>query len=172
MSVYFCSDLHLGHKNIALFREFIDSKQDNTDQIVKSWNETITKNDVVYCLGDIAFDTESLNILGNLKGRKILIKGNHDDMVSTKEQCEVFEEIYGMIKYKGLWLTHCPIHPCEMRGRRGNVHGHTHDFDIKKNDDPSGELDTRYLNCSVDSVWRKKKSVFYTLDYVKSYFGF
>lgn len=171
MSVYFCSDLHLGHKNISKFRPFVSSTEENTNLVVNDWTKKISKNDVVYCLGDAAFDKDSLNILGNLKGRKVLIRGNHDDFVSIHDLSCVFEEIYGMFKYKGMWLTHCPIHSDEMRGRKGNVHGHTHNHIIKKGIWPFKMDHPKYLNVCVDVIWKKYNSIFISLDEVRKYFG-
>lgn len=162
MSTFFCSDFHLGHKNIGIFRPFVGDCEGNTSFLINQWNQTITKNDLVYCLGDMAFDKGSLDLIANLKGRKILIKGNHDDFVSSKDQLEVFEEIHGMLKYKGMWLTHCPIHPDEMRGRKANLHGHTHDYNIK---------DDRYFNCCADSLWTKYNKVFVSLEDIRKIYG-
>jgi len=158
MSVYFISDPHLGHRNIAKFRSFVSSTEDNTAQFLDQWERHVHKRDVVYLLGDVAFDLESLDLLRGLRGRKILIKGNHDDMVPTSAQAEVFEEIHGMLKYKSMWLTHCPIHPVEMRERRGNVHGHVHEKTIP---------DERYVNACVDAVFPDTGSWFLPLDEVK-----
>ena len=171
MSVYVCSDLHLDHKNIATFRSFVSSCQQNTDLIKEDWQRRISKNDVVYILGDAAFGIEGLNLLGNLKGRKILIKGNHDDFVSTSDQSKVFEEIHGMLKYKGFWFTHCPIHPDEMRGRKGNVHGHVHNASVQKRGFLGKKvLDKRYLNACVDVIYPQYGSIFISLDEIRKYF--
>jgi calcineurin-like phosphoesterase family protein len=122
-------------------------------------------------MGDTAFDQESLNLIGNLKGRKILIKGNHCDLVSTHAQCQVFEEIYGILKYKGMWLTHCPIHPDEMRARKGNIHAHVHNESImKKGSFGKKTLDPRYFNTCVDVIYPKYGSVFVSLEEAKKYF--
>ncbi len=170
MSVYICSDLHLDHRNIGKFRHFVGNSEENTILIQEDWNRRISKNDLVYCLGDAAFSKEGLDILGNLKGRKILIKGNHCDFVSTKDQMEVFEEVHGMLKYKGMWLTHCPIHPDELRGKN-NVHGHTHNHIIHKGWGPWKKVDQRYLNCCVDVIYPKYNSIFISLDQVRQYFS-
>lgn len=172
MSVFFLSDPHLGHKNIHTFRDFVSSSEQNTQLIVTHWRQTVTKRDIVYCLGDVAFNQESLDLVGNLPGRKILIKGNHDDLLSTAAQSQVFEEIHGMLKYKKLWLSHAPIHPDELRGK-GNLHGHVHDATVME---PKRFLrkqkpDKRYLNCCVDYVWKNYGKVFLTLDEVKNYFN-
>lgn len=171
MSIYFCSDFHLSHKNIAKFRPFVKDAEDNTRFLVDLWNQRIKKQDVVYCLGDMSFDKNGLDVLGNLKGRKILIRGNHCDLVSIHDLTNVFEEVYGMLKYKGMWLTHCPIHPDEIRGRKGNLYGHTHNHHIMKGWGPFKKLHPKYLNCCVDSIWQKKKDIFYSLDEARKYFG-
>ena len=173
MSVYFCSDFHLGHKNIGNFRDdIIATCQQNTDLMQVLWDKRIHKNDLVYCLGDMAFDQAGLDLLGSWRGRKILVKGNHDDFVSTEAQSKVFEEIHGMLKYKGFWLTHCPIHPQEMRGRRANLHGHTHNHIITRKNWRGAEIpDKRYFNCCVDVLFPKYKDVFVSLEEVRRIYG-
>lgn len=171
MSVFFIGDPHLGHKNIAKFRPWVKSTEENTTIFCRFWQHTIRKNDIVYVMGDAAFSEEALAVYKNLRGRKILIKGNHDDYVSTKQQAEVFDEIHGMLSYKRLWLTHCPIHPDEMRGRVANVHGHVHSKSIKKKtwygalrDDP------KYINTCVDHVYEKTSgyTIFTSLEEIKA----
>ena len=46
-----------------------------------------------------------------------------------------------LFSYKGIWLSHCPIHPLELRGREGNAHGHLH---LEKLNDK------RYFNVNID----------------------
>lgn len=171
MSVYFLGCAHLGHNNIAKFRPFVSSKESNIRLIWEDWNKRIGKNDVIYCMGDTAFDQQSLDLIGNAKGRKILIKGNHDDLVSTHAQSQVFEEIYGILKYKGMWLTHCPIHPDEMRNRKGNIHAHVHNETIMKKTWYGKKVpDPRYFNTCVDVIWPKYGSAFISLEEVRKYF--
>ena len=161
MSVYFTSDPHLGHENIARFRSYVKDADDNTRIFLEDYESVVHKKDIVYFLGDVAFNDESLEHLRGLKGRKILIKGNHDDLVSTQKHAEVFEEIHGMLKYKGFWLTHCPIHPLEMRGRRGNIHGHVHSKTIP---------DDAYLNVCCDNLKSLIGHSLISLDHVREIF--
>lgn len=171
MSVFFIGCPHLGHRNIAKYRPFVSSTQENTDMIVSEWRERVHKRDVVYVMGDAAFDDASLDVLSWLPGRKILIKGNHDDFVSTDAQKNVFEEIHGMLKYKGMWLTHCPIHPDELRGKN-NLHAHVHQKSImRRNLLGRRVLDKRYLNTCVDALFTSHKSLMIELNDVKKYFG-
>lgn len=79
---YFISDLHFGHHNILTF----DQRQfQNTDEmereIVRRWNERVTKQDTVYILGDFCWsadEKEWVRLLDMLNGSKVLIRGNHD----------------------------------------------------------------------------------------------
>jgi calcineurin-like phosphoesterase family protein len=171
MSVKIIADPHLGHKNIAKFRYFVSSPEENTKFIIREWEKNVTKNDVVYCMGDMAFDLPSLELLGALKGRKILISGNHDDMVPLSEKVKVFEDIQGIIKYKGMWLSHAPIHPDELRGKP-NIHGHVHKHTImKKNFFGKRVPDARYFNACVDNVYPKTGNIFTTLEQARAYFN-
>jgi len=171
MSVYFCGCLHLGHKNIHKFRPWVKSTEHNTEIFLDQWHKHIDKRDVVYMLGDVAFDLESLDLLSYLPGRKILVKGNHDDIVSITEQMQVFEEIYGLLKYKGFWLSHCPIHPDEMRNRKGCIHAHVHSQSVMTSTWYGRKiLDKRYFNVCPDVVYPATGSIFTTLDQVRTYF--
>lgn len=78
---YYISDLHLGHKNVIHLdhRPFFDMEQ-MEETIVINWNAAVRPNDTVYILGDFCWGKEDewLRILRRLKGKKVLIKGNHD----------------------------------------------------------------------------------------------
>jgi len=85
MSVYFIGDPHLGHRAIAKYRPWVKDTADNTRIFVSRYQQCVKKKDIVFFMGDVAFDEDSLKLVGELHGRKILIKGNHDDMVSTTQ---------------------------------------------------------------------------------------
>ena len=78
MTVFFTADTHLGHKNIitSTNRPF-ESVAAMDSAIVKRWNERVTPQDLVYHLGDFAFDDHE-PYLELLNGQKHLILGNHD----------------------------------------------------------------------------------------------
>ncbi|GGM23701.1 serine/threonine protein phosphatase [Promicromonospora citrea] len=81
MTTYLTSDLHLGHLNIIRFcdRPFPGVGAMNA-RLAELWNETVTPEDTVWVLGDVALGSldESLAWVGRLAGRKILVPGNHD----------------------------------------------------------------------------------------------
>lgn len=158
MSVYFCSDLHFGHKNIQKFRLHVTSEEDNRQQIVDDWNKKVSKRDVVYVLGDACFTMETVDTFAQLPGRKILIRGNHDQL-DTQVYLKYFEGVYGLLKYKEFWLSHAPIHPQELRGRV-NLHGHVHYHTID---------DLRYFNCSVENIYRINKGALIELEQLRHF---
>ena len=81
--------------------------------------------------------------------------GNHDSKKLYKEDC--IEMQLPFYSYKSMWLSHCPIHPKEMRGRRANLHGHMH---LERLDD------TNYFNVNLDVNGYK----FVSLEYIKKHF--
>lgn len=139
---YYISDMHFFHKNVTKEGNNFDNRPFNSlaemhQYMKKKWNSKITNGDTVYILGDIAMrgtNEELIALVAQLKGRKVLIKGNHDD-VSDMRYKNIFEEIYDYKEitdyvdqdaYK-LVLSHYPI--LMWNGQhRGTIHlyGHTH----------------------------------------------
>ena len=85
--IFFTSDLHFSHKNIAKFcpqfRPF-DNIADMDEYLIRTWNETVSPDDDVYNLGDLSFAHDIKKIaavLSRLNGKHHLIYGNHDDIV-------------------------------------------------------------------------------------------
>lgn len=148
-NVFFVSDPHLGHKNILKFssetRRF-DSIEEHDDYICNEWKEKVGKRDLVWVLGDLGTKEYAIERISELPGRKKLIRGNHDQM-PLQMYLNVFEDIQSMIKYRGYWLTHCPIHPNELWGKR-NIHGHVHSNTVRL---PGGYIDDRYVNLCMEN---------------------
>lgn len=140
--IFFISDLHLGHKNIIDFsRDYRigETIEDHDDWIVYQWNSVVKKNDMVWILGDVCFTKESLKNLSRMNGTKQLVRGNHDEF-PTINYLDYFQNVYGLVKKYGFWLSHAPIHPEQLRGHK-NIHGHVHHNSIK---------DDNYINVSVE----------------------
>lgn len=81
MATWFTADLHLGHTNIIRYsaRPFSDAEAMNR-ALIDRWNEVVDEGDDVWMLGDFAMGKidETLPIVGALRGRKVLLAGNHD----------------------------------------------------------------------------------------------
>ena len=81
MATWFTSDLHLGHANIIRYCDRPFSDVDEMDvALVERWNETVAPDDTVWVLGDVALGriSESLALVAQLNGTKLLLAGNHD----------------------------------------------------------------------------------------------
>ena len=132
----FIADLHLGHKNMALHRGF-STVEEHDEYIIKKWNSVVSKRDTTYLLGDLTMEkSTSYHLLDRLNGIKHVVLGNHDRRQDVKKLLEHVDSVAGMIKYKGIFLTHCPVHPMEMDYRiKHNIHGHIHEkvveYDVK-----------------------------------------
>ena len=131
---FFISDLHFGHKNVIRFdsRPF-DTIEEMDNELIKRWNGQVTNGDTIYILGDISWYNlfETKKILYQLKGKKVLIQGNHDKIARDPEAKKIFIEI---VPYKEIYinnhlvvLSHYPI-MCWNQRMRGSIHlyGHVH----------------------------------------------
>lgn len=83
---FYTADTHFGHKlmlssTLPRPRPF-DSTQEMDEFLIRVWNEVVGDEDIVYHLGDFAFGLHDegrvRNIFSRLRGRKILVLGNHD----------------------------------------------------------------------------------------------
>lgn len=146
------SDTHFGHeKTCSVFkrndgsplRPFKDA--DEMDfEMIKRWNEIVDDGDRVYHLGDVVIARKNLWKISQLKGRKALVRGNHD-LFKTKDYLDAgFDEIHGVVVLSDVILTHIPIHPDSLsRWAIGNIHGHLHANELE---------DKRYLCVSVEQT--------------------
>jgi calcineurin-like phosphoesterase family protein len=81
MTTYFTADQHFGHQNIIEYcdRPFHSVGEMNA-ALVANWNAVVSPHDTVHVLGDVAMGRreESMPLIGQLAGHKILYPGNHD----------------------------------------------------------------------------------------------
>lgn len=161
MKEYVTSDLHFGHKNIIKYenRPFKNIEEmDNA--IINIWNKTVNKNDLVYILGDFSWykGNKTNEILNQLKGKKILITGNHDEnfLKDMEFNKNLFEEIIGYKEMKKnktkIILCHYPI--IDWNGKHhGSFHlyGHVHSI-INEDTTYMKKLEKEYncLNVGID----------------------
>lgn len=152
------SDLHLGHKAIVKYRSNFKTMKEHDDFIIEKIIN-LSKKCVLHILGDFLFDgphyNEYIERLSKKKCRIKLIMGNHDSLKLYKE--DIFELQLPLYSYKGIWISHAPIHPQELKGRDGNIHGHLHKEKLK---------DKRYFNVNIDV----NNFEFVPLNTIKNYF--
>ena len=82
MGRWWTSDHHFGHENIIGYcaRPFADADAMNK-AMVHRWNDVVADSDEVWILGDLVMGQLTVNLCAHvwrLKGRKILVPGNHD----------------------------------------------------------------------------------------------
>ena len=134
--IYFTADNHFCHGNIigSCGRPFKNMHEMNKIMIER-WNSYVTDRDEIYILGDFMYKgtgKEANEILSRLKGRKYLIKGNHENYLNKAEfNQNAFEWIkeYHVLKYEGMEfvLFHFPMLSWH-KSHRGSFHlyGHVH----------------------------------------------
>ena len=101
--IWFVSDTHFGHVSVLYFHplrreacgvtlEELQADKNSAiakhDQwLINKWNSVVRKQDTVYFLGDFCLKNKEYteNILRQLKGKKFLIRGNHDKSLNSLE---------------------------------------------------------------------------------------
>lgn len=143
---YVISDLHLGHKNIVKYCRPQFSDIIDHDRTIIQNLQKLRSDDVVWVLGDVAFNSKALSSLREVSCTLQLICGNHDNL-GYKEYAKYFKQIRGsaqfVYKEQSVLLTHIPIHPSETRWDF-IVHGHTHQHNID---------DKRFINVVCENTY-------------------
>lgn len=149
--IWFTSDTHFSHTNIITYcnRPFtkevhadgvsfdrVSDVEAMNDYLIDRWNERVQKGDVVYHLGDFGFTprakTEGIEklqkIANRLKGKIILIKGNHDTNVDSIKRFETVKDYHVIHSNNTRFvLCHYPMRSWQFMSK-GSVHlfGHCH----------------------------------------------
>lgn len=169
-NVWFISDPHLGHKNVINFlksdgsklRDF-DTIEEHDETFIQNHNAIVGEFDRVYIMGDAVINRSSLPKFARLKGKKKLIKGNHD-IFRLSDYAPYFEDIVSCRVYPehGLIFTHIPVHESQLERFKINCHGHTHGNFITKKAyihyptehcwKPENIPDERYINLCAENI--------------------
>ena len=166
---FIISDTHFQHQGVYKFTRSIDSDErirpwaTNSEEgdafLIEKWNSVVSKNDMVWHLGDVCWTKESLKILEKLNGTKHLVLGNHDHF-PVEEYLKYFSKVYGILYHKEFIFSHFPIHTSSFSRRfKVNIHGHLHDKTIKVRFLGEDIDDPRYFNVSVESPHRQLLNV-------------
>lgn len=162
MANYFTSDWHLGHRVITKYRSQFKTIEEH-DNAIFAEAEKLTKRDIIFVIGDFLFDCDDfeyyLERISKLSCRIKLIMGNHDSLKLYSQTIAKNIEIQlSLFTYKSFWISHCPIHPDELRNRIGNIHGHLHNAILD---------DNRYFDVGLDKNnfkfinWEDIKEIFH-----------
>lgn len=144
--IYFVSDMHFGHRSITKYRSNFSSSKEHDEVLLKNILECGGKKNVLWMLGDCFFEESTLDYLRTLrpKFQKIhFVVGNHDTETTERQKMirqilveNLVDNIGSLFRKYGMWISHHPIHPDELRGYK-NIHGHVHNCTIP---------DDRYIN--------------------------
>ena len=91
---FYIADTHFAHTNILHFdnRPWSNIEEHDT-ALIEKWNSVVTSQDTVYILGDFHWGKECdwIEVLENLNGNKVLIRGNHD--IIPQKSKKYFQDI-------------------------------------------------------------------------------
>lgn len=100
MSLYAIGDLHFSTSVNKPMDIFGDNWDDHQNKIINNWKRIIKEEDTVLVLGDTSWAMnmreakEDLDIINELPGKKVFIKGNHDFWWSSLSKLRTsYEEI-------------------------------------------------------------------------------
>lgn len=135
MKVFAISDQHYGHENIIKYcnRPYTNAAE-NAMAMIEAHNQTVGDDDLVIFVGDVSASAQGRRwipkIIPKLKGRKILVRGNHDHLSEQQYIDAGFERVVEILKLNDFLFCHFPDHPevCKMVKERNLtlVCGHTH----------------------------------------------
>ena len=98
MAIYALADLHLSFNTDKPMDVFGDAWGNYTEKIYDNWQSIVKDEDLVIIPGDVSWATymddawEDFNFINNLKGKKIILKGNHDYWWTTLSKMNKFLE--------------------------------------------------------------------------------
>lgn len=130
MKVFIISDTHFGHTNIIKYENRPFSSTEEMDKtLIENWNSVVDKKDRVIHLGDFMLGKKERckELLSQLNGDKVLIKGNHDNWSDQFYRDAGFSYVskYPIVWNKFYVLSHAPL---EMQQSLPffNYYGHVH----------------------------------------------
>jgi len=128
--IFFTADTHFCHENIIRHCKRPFGSVDEMNRVlIDNWNSRVHSGDDVYILGDFMYKgngRDANTILSQLRGRKYLVRGNHERYVDDPEfDKSAFEWIkdYYVLTYekRKMVLFHYPIISWD-----GSFHGSIH----------------------------------------------
>ncbi len=106
------------------------------DSIIERWNETVKDEDTVYVVGDVFLGDAGAGarLVRKLRGKKVLIKGNHDRSHRTMLESG-FDEVWqrksiDLSDGRRALLCHKPLPEAVLDHVDLQVHGHRHEGPI------------------------------------------
>jgi calcineurin-like phosphoesterase family protein len=135
-NIYFTSDLHLDHTNIIKYcKRPFSSGIEMTDELIIKWNTQVNSDDLVFILGDFLWGKDVnrlIEVTARLNGKKILIRGNHDQFTDNEYLNAGFLKVLSMTEFNINGYSFILCHYQMMHwnnSHHGSFHlyGHQHD---------------------------------------------
>lgn len=138
--MFFTSDHHHGHRNIIEYSNRPWSFEDQTEELIKRWNDRVGVMDDVYHLGDFSFkgpkhEDEVVEIINQLNGCIHFIRGNHDHKTLWKRiEDRNIPHVEWIKDYAEIKVNHRKVVLCHYAMRVWNnmhhgaymLYGHSH----------------------------------------------
>ncbi len=114
--IFFTSDTHFGHSKIIDYcKRPFSSIEEHDKALIQNWNNTVGQDGTVFHLGDFAYGNSQFiaNIIKQLNGNIILIKGNHDLKNINPALYNIFSDVVYqariLIGKQTVYLNHFPF---------------------------------------------------------------
>jgi calcineurin-like phosphoesterase family protein len=154
-NVFFTSDTHFNHKMIVKFCDRpYETIEEHDEDLIRKWNEKVNDDSIIFHLGDFGFGPypHLIDIARRLKGKKILLLGNHDWKNIVKQEnkkfdgtslsdCfeEITQQLFLTIEGQKIYLNHFPFlcmngvyTPDKIWQLFGHVHSRKNDTGLDK----------------------------------------
>lgn len=123
------ADSHFFHERCIT--HFCFRPKNFNELIIKNWKNTVSEQDIVIHLGDVIWGSQEqlIEIMEQLPGTKILIRGNHDRSHTNNWFINAgFSVVLEKAQVSGIIFSHMPsiLNQEEIDRDIINVHGHFH----------------------------------------------
>ena len=135
MKNLYIADLHFGHEAIIALdkRPFAGAKEMDAE-LIRRWNAAVAPDDTVYILGDFCWkgEHEWRRLLAELRGDKVLVRGNHDPAQMSEALTAQFRDVRELMTVTdgpySVVLCHYPLmfYPGDQKPDTVMLCGHVH----------------------------------------------
>ncbi len=86
MARFICSDWHLGEERMQIMQRPFKSQREMIEHLIAEHNAIVGPDDLVLMLGDVCNQKtpEFLSEVARFNGKKILVRGNHDRVITDE----------------------------------------------------------------------------------------
>jgi calcineurin-like phosphoesterase family protein len=167
MKTFFTSDTLFGRNFIAIERGF-ETEEEMTDTYIENWNEKISKDDIIYHLGNFSWDPITCeSVMSVLNGKIHFMTGSYDSHLPQMSLIKlnkhtIIQNQISFIHNKKAIISHWPL--LDWPGKEEGViqvHGGNFETEAKHK--------SFRFNANIDSWNNGPIELDFLLDIVKSY---